>query len=197
MGKKKNKTNRNDIQGKNSGSKFLKIFTVVLAAAIVIAGTVFYVIYYRFAHHARKLAGQTAQIYAFGNGDDMKELIPPGYIKSFEDKSKVLGINDIQDIYIDKFQNYVEGKIGDIDKIECDIKEIQAVSNVEDIKQTFEENGVVGVSQYRSIDADWIVTGKDGRKITVRIQEFVLKCDDGWYVDYVQFPEEISGSSQP
>lgn len=126
----------------------------------------------------------------------MAEYIAPGYIKQYEEKSKVLSISDIQDIYITKFRTYVNDKIGDIDKIECKITDIKAVSNVEDLKQTFADNGVKGVSQYRSVDAEWIVTGKAGEVITLQVQEFVLKCDDGWYVDYVLLPAAVDRGSE-
>ncbi len=176
---------------------FLKKLIIILAVAIVATFTVFYVIYYRFSYQADKLTKETARIYAFGDGEEMADKIAPGYVEKYESNSKVLSVSDIQGIYIDKFRAYVDQKIGDIDKIECRITDIQAVSNIGDLQQAFEENGVKGVSQYRSVDADWIVTDKDGNEVTVHIQEFVLKCDDGWFVDYVLFPEEISGIGSP
>ena len=127
----------------------------------------------------------------------MADHVAPGYIEKYESKSKVLSVSDIQDIYIGKFRTYVDEKIGEIDKIECKITDIQAVSNVEDLQQAFEDNGVKGVSQYRTVDADWIVTNKNGDEVTIHIQEAVLKCDAGWFVDYVLLPEEISGIGSP
>ena len=70
-------------------------------------------------------------------------------------------------------------------------------SNIEDVQQQFADNGVKGVSQYRSVEADWIVTGKDGGEVTIHVQECMLKCDDGWYVDYVRMPDEIDSMSTP
>ena len=185
--------------GKNSGEKknrFLKTLIAVLGAAIVVTCVVFFVIYYRFAYQAQNLTEKTAQIYATGDGDDMTRLIAPGYVKKYESKSKVLGISDIQDIYISKFKEYTNEHVGEIDKVKCKITDIQAVSNIEDLQQAFADNGVKGVSQYRSVEADWIVTGKGGDEITIHIREFVLKCDDGWYVDYVLLPDEISGGTE-
>lgn len=193
-----NKGNKDSKEKSGAGSsRALRILIKILAVLIVLVIVAFYVIYYRFAHAAKKLAYETANMYAFGSGKDMAEYIAPGYIKQYEDKSKVLSISDIQDIYITKFRTYVNDKIGDIDKIECKITDIKAVSNVEDLKQTFADNGVSGVSQYRSVDADWIVTGKDGDEITLQVQEFVLKCDDGWYVDYVLLPADVDSVSTP
>ena len=158
---------------------------------------VFYVIYYRFSYQADKLAKETARIYAFGDGGEMADMIAPGYVKKFEDSSKVLSVSDIQDIYINKFRAYTDEQVGDIDTIECKVTDIQAVSNIEDVQQQFADNGVKGVSQYRSVEADWIVTGKDGGEVTVHVQECMLKCDDGWYVDYVRMPDEIDSMSTP
>lgn len=196
---KDNRENKGSKDGKEksgAGSgRTLRILIKVLAVLIVLVIVVFYAIYYRFAHVAKKLAYETANMYAFGSGKDMAEYIAPGYIKQYEDKSKVLSISDIQDIYITKFRTYVNDKIGDIDKIECKITDIKAVSNVEDLKQTFADNGVNGVTQYRSVDADWIVIGKNGDEITLQVQEFVLKCDDGWYVDCVLLPADVDSGS--
>ena len=155
----------------NEKSGFLKKLIIVLAVAIVVVFAVFYVIYYRFSYQADKLAKETARIYAFGDGGEMADMIAPGYVKKFEDSSKVLSVSDIQDIYINKFRAYTE--------------------------QQFADNGVKGVSQYRSVEADWIVTGKDGGEVTVHVQECMLKCDDGWYVDYVRMPDEIDSMSTP
>ncbi len=91
----------------------------MLAVAIVVTFTVFYVIYYRFSYQADKLTKETARIYAFGDGSEMADHIAPGYIEKYESKSKVLSVSDIQDIYIGKFRTYVDEKIGEIDKIEC------------------------------------------------------------------------------
>ncbi len=192
--KGENKNSSGNSQVGNSGK--LRVLIRILAVLIVIVIVVFYVIYFRFAHAAKELAYETADMYAFGTGKDMAEYIAPGYIKQYEEKSKVLSISDIQDIYITKFRTYVNDKIGDIDKIECKITDIKAVSNVEDLKQTFADNGVKGVSQYRSVDAEWIVTGKAGEVITLQVQEFVLKCDDGWYVDYVLLPAAVDSGSE-
>ena len=127
----------------------------------------------------------------------MADHIAPGYIEKYESKSKVLSVSDIQDIYIGKFRTYVDEKIGEIDKIECKVTDMQAVSNVEDLQQAFEDNGVRKVSQYRTVDADWIVTNENGDEVTIHIQEAILKCDDGWFVDYVLLPDEISGIGSP
>lgn len=199
MGQNSTVIKNEDAAGKSMDKRngFLKKLIIILAVAIVATFTVFYVIYYRFSYQADKLTKETARIYAFGDGEEMSDMIAPGYVEKYESNSKVLSVSDIQGIYIDKFRAYVDQKIGEIDKIECKITGIQAVSNVGDLQQAFEENGVKGVSQYRSVDADWIVTDKDGNEVTVHIQEFVLKCDDGWYVDYVLFPEEISGIGSP
>lgn len=178
-------------------NRFLKKLIVVLAVAIVVTLTVFYVIYYRFSYQADKLTKETARIYAFGDGSEMADHIAPGYIEKYESKSKVLSVSDIQDIYIGKFRTYVDEKIGEIDKIECKVTDMQAVSNVEDLQQAFEDNGVRKVSQYRTVDADWIVTNENGDEVTIHIQEAILKCDDGWFVDYVLFPDEISGIGSP
>lgn len=178
-------------------NRFLKKLIVVLAVAIVVTFTVFYVIYYRFSYQADKLTKETARIYAFGDGSEMADHIAPGYIEKYESKSKVLSVSDIQDIYIDKFRTYVDEKIGEIDKIECKVTDMQAVSNVEDLQQAFEDNGVRKVSQYRTVDADWIVTNENGDEVTIHIQEAILKCDDGWFVDYVLLPDEISGIGSP
>ena len=199
MGQNSTVIKNEDAAGKSMDKRngFLKKLIIILAVAIVVTFTVFYVIYYRFSYQADKLTKETARIYAFGDGEEMADKIAPGYVEKYESNSKVLSVSDIQGIYIDKFRAYVDQKIGDIDKIECKITGIQGVSNIGDLQQAFEENGVKGVSQYRSVDADWIVTDKDGNEVTVHIQEFVLKCDDGWYVDYVLFPEEISGIGSP
>lgn len=178
-------------------NRFLKRLIVVLAVAIVATFTVFYVIYYRFSYQADKLTKETARIYAFGDGSEMADHIAPGYIEKYESKSKVLSVSDVQDIYIDKFRAYADEKIGDIDKIECKITDIQAVSNVEDLQQAFEDNGVKDVSQYRTVDADWIVTNENGDEFTIHIQEAILKCEDGWFVDYVMLPDEISNIGAP
>lgn len=178
-------------------NRFLKKLIVVLAVAIVVTFTVFYVIYYRFSYQADKLTKETARIYAFGDGSEMADHIAPGYIEKYESKSKVLSVSDIQDIYIGKFRTYVDEKIGEIDKIECKVTDMQAVSNVEDLQQAFEDNGVSKVSQYRTVDADWIVTNENGDEVTIHIQEAILKCDDGWFVDYVLLPDEISGIGSP
>ena len=178
-------------------NRFLKKLIVVLAVAIVVTFTVFYVIYYRFSYQADKLTKETARIYAFGDGSEMADHIAPGYIEKYESKSKVLSVSDIQDIYIGKFRTYVDEKIGEIDKIECKVTDMQAVSNVEDLQQAFEDNGVRKVSQYRTVDADWIVTNEKGDEVTIHIQEAILKCDDGWFVDYVLLPDEISGIGSP
>lgn len=85
----------------------------------------------------------------------MADMIAPGYVKKFEDSSKVLSVSDIQDIYINKFRAYTDEQVGDIDTIECKVTDIQAVSNIEDVQQQFADNGVKGVSQYRSVEADW------------------------------------------
>lgn len=177
-------------------NRFLKKLIVVLAVAIVVTFTVFYVIYYRFSYQADKLTKETARIYAFGDGSEMADHIAPGYIEKYESKSKVLSVSDIQDIYIGKFRTYVDEKIGEIDKIECKVTDMQAVSNVEDLQQAFEDNGVRKVSQYRTVDADWIVTNENGDEVTIHIQEAILKCDDGWFVDYVLLPDEISGMAR-
>lgn len=192
--KKTNKDVDNKIDKRNS---FLKKLIIVLAVAIAVTFTVFFVIYYRFSYRADRLTKETARIYAFGDGSEMADHIAPGYIEKYESKSKVLSVSDIQDIYIGKFRTYVDEKIGEIDKIECKITDIQAVSNVEDLQQAFEDNGVKGVSQYRTVDADWIVTNKKGDEVTIHIQEAVLKCDAGWFVDYVLLPEKISGIGSP
>ena len=176
---------------------FLKKLILVLAVAIVATFTVFFEIYYRFSYQADKLTKESARIYAFGDGEEMADKIAPGYIEKYESNSKVLSVSDIQGIYIDKFRAYVDQEIGEIDKIECKITGIQAVSNIGDLQQAFEDNGVKGVSQYRTVDADWIVTNKNGDEVTVHIQEAVLKCDDGWFVDYVLLPEKISGIGSP
>ncbi len=199
MGQNSTVIKNEDAAGKSMDKRngFLKKLIIILAVAIVATFTVFYVIYYRFSYQADKLTKETARIYAFGDGEEMADKIAPGYVEKYESNSKVLSVSDIQGIYIDKFRAYVDQKIGDIDKIECKITGIQAVSNIGDLQQAFEENGVKGVSQYRSVDADWVVTDKDGNEVTVHIQEFVLKCDDGWFVDYVLFPEEISGIGSP
>ena len=178
-------------------NRFLKKLIVVLAVANVVTFTGFYVIYYRFSYQADKLTKETARIYAFGDGSEMADHIAPGYIEKYESKSKVLSVSDIQDIYIGKFRTYVDEKIGEIDKIECKVTDMQAVSNVEDLQQAFEDNGVRKVSQYRTVDADWIVTNENGDEVTIHIQEAILKCDDGWFVDYVLLPDEISGIGSP
>lgn len=199
--KKQNSTGiKNEDAADNKVDKrngFLKKLILVLAVAIVATFTVFFVIYYRFSYRADRLTKESARIYAFGDGEEMADHIAPGYIEKYESKSKVLSVSDIQDIYIGKFRTYVDEKIGEIDKIECKITDIQAVSNVEDLQQAFEDNGVKGVSQYRTVDADWIVTNKNGDEVTIHIQEAVLKCDAGWFVDYVLLPEEISGIGSP
>ena len=200
--KKSNKKNDadmdKDVKAKvDKRNSFLKKLIIVLAVAIVATFTVFFVIYYRFSYRADRLTKETARIYAFGDGEEMAEHIAPGYIEKYESNSKVLSVSDIQGIYIDKFRAYVDSKIGDIDKIECKINDIQAVSNVEDLQQAFEDNGVKKVSQYRTVDADWIVTNKNGDEVTIHIQEAVLKCEDGWFVDYVMLPDEISGIGSP
>ena len=194
MGNKNNDDN-NNINRDKKRQRFLKILIAVLGIAIIVVLAVFYTVYYRFAHAAKELARETADAYAYGNGDTMADLIAPGYVESYESKSKVLSISDIQDIYIDKFRTYAEGKVGTIKKIDCNITDIQAVSNIEAVQKEFESNGVKGVSQYRSVGADWIVTGKEGDQITVQIQEYMLKCNDGWYVDYILFPEEVGGNT--
>jgi cell division protein FtsL len=188
--KKASAKKKRDTQ-KDSG-KFLKILICILGAAIVVVIVAICVIYYQFAYNAKKIAKETAKIYAFGDGDEMAEMIPPGYVESYEEDSQVLSISDLQDIYIGKFQTYVNDKVGNISDIECKITDIKALSNVADIRQDFEDNGVNGVSQYRSLEADWVVTGDEGAQCTIHIQEYVLKCDDGWYVDYVLFPDEVS-----
>lgn len=104
--------------------------------AIVVVFAVFYVIYYRFSYQADKLAKETARIYAFGDGGEMADMIAPGYVKKFEDSSKVLSVSDIQDIYINKFRAYTDEQVGDIDTIECKVTDIQAVSNIEDVRLT-------------------------------------------------------------
>ena len=103
----------------NEKSGFLKKLIIVLAVAIVVVFAVFYVIYYRFSYQADKLAKETARIYAFGDGGEMADMIAPGYVKKFEDSSKVLSVSDIQDIYINKFRAYTDEQVGDIDTIEC------------------------------------------------------------------------------
>ena len=100
------KSDKNKGESKNSSgnsragnSGKLRVLIRILAVLIVIVIAVFYVIYFRFAHAAKKLAYETADMYAFGTGKDMAEYIAPGYIKQYEEKSKVLSISDIQDIY--------------------------------------------------------------------------------------------------
>lgn len=200
MDSENNKVNVADEQADKSAERrngFLKKLIIVLSVAIVATFIVFYVIYYRFSYQADKLAKDTARIYAFGSGEAMAYKMAPGYIEKYESTSKVLSVSDIQDIYIDKFRAYTSEQVGEIDKIECKVMGIQAVSNVEDLQQEFADNGVTGVTQYRSVDADWIVTGKDGGEVTVHVQECMLKCDDGWYVDYVRMPDEIDSMSTP
>ena len=97
----------------NEKSGFLKKLIIVLAVAIVVVFAVFYVIYYRFSYQADKLAKETARIYAFGDGGEMADMIAPGYVKKFEDSSKVLSVSDIQDIYINKFRAYTDEQVGD------------------------------------------------------------------------------------
>ena len=130
----------------NEKSGFLKKLIIVLAVAIVVVFAVFYVIYYRFSYQADKLAKETARIYAFGDGGEMADMIAPGYVKKFEDSSKVLSVSDIQDIYINKFRAYTDEQVGDIDTIECKVTDIQAVSNIEDVQQQFADNGVCRLS---------------------------------------------------
>lgn len=173
----------------------LRIFTIVLGVVVVLVLIVFYGIYYQFAYAAKDLTKKSANIYAFGKGENMKALIAPGYVEHFDGSSEVLTVADIQDIYIGRFRSYVNERVGDIDDIDCRITDIMAVSNVDDVSGQYAENGVKGLSQYRSVNADWIVTGKDGGSVTIQVQVCVLKCDDGWYVDYVLLPEEISGVS--
>lgn len=200
MDSENNKVNVADEQADKSTERrngFLKKLIIVLSVAIVATFIVFYVIYYRFSYQADKLAKDTARIYAFGSGEAMAYKMAPGYIEKYESTSKVLSVSDIQDIYIDKFRAYTSEQVGEIDKIECKVTGIQAVSNVEDLQQEFADNGVTGVTQYRSVDADWIVTGKDGAEVTIKVQECVLKCDDGWYVDYVRMPDDINSMSTP
>ena len=182
----------------NEKSGFLKKLIIVLAVAIVVVFAVILCDLLQY-FHIRRTSWQrtTARIYAFGDGGEMADMIAPGYVKKFEDSSKVLSVSDIQDIYINKFRAYTDEQVGDIDTIECKVTDIQAVSNIEDVQQQFADNGVKGVSQYRSVEADWIVTGKDGGEVTVHVQECMLKCDDGWYVDYVRMPDEIDSMSTP
>ena len=170
-----------------------RIYTAVIVAFVLLG----VVLFASGRIQASNEAKETARIYAFGDGGEMADMIAPGYVKKFEDSSKVLSVSDIQDIYINKFRAYTDEQVGDIDTIECKVTDIQAVSNIEDVQQQFADNGVKGVSQYRSVEADWIVTGKDGGEVTVHVQECMLKCDDGWYVDYVRMPDEIDSMSTP
>ena len=41
------------------------------------------------------------------------------------------------------------------------------------------------------------MTNENGDEVTIHIQEAILKCDDGWFVDYVLLPDEISGIGSP
>lgn len=199
MGKTKTDKAR-DIDGSAEGKeqkkhRALMIVTIILGVAIVAVLIGIYVIFYRFAYNAERLAEKSAKVYAYGSGENMATLIAPGYIEHFEGKSEVLSISDIQDIYISQFQTYVEERIGEIKDVKCDIGEIQALSNVEDLRQGFADNGVSGVSQYRSVTADWILTGDNGDELTIPVSVYVLKCDDGWYIDYVKLPDDISGTT--
>lgn len=180
---------------KKGGHRRLKIFTAALGAAVVILLLVLYVVYYQFAHEAKRLTKSAANVYAFGTGENMLTLIAPGYADYFDAKSQALSLGDIQSLYISRFQSYANERVGEIEDIDCRITDIMAVSNVEDVESMFAQNGVDGVSQYRSVNADWVVTGKDG-SITVQVKVCVLRCDDGWFVDYVLLPDDISGMDQ-
>lgn len=175
-------------------NRLLAVITVVFGVASLVVFIACYVIYHEFAYDAKKLARQTANIYTFGTGENMEKLIAPGYVTYFDGEAELLSVKDVQNIYISNFQQYVEDKIGEADAVECNITNIMAVSNVEDFSQQFADKGVQGVTQYRSVSADWVITGKDGGELTVKVQMFVLKCSDGWYVDYVMLPDEISQS---
>lgn len=201
MADKKNKrdksseSNTNEADKSRRRNRALAVVTIILGIAIVAVIAVICVIYSGFVGDAKKLAKRAANIYAFGDGENMTSLIAPGYIEYFDGKSEMLSVSDIQSLYVTNFRTYVKAKIGEIDDIECRITDIMAVSNIDELTQQFADNGVQGVSEYRSVDADWVVTGEDGGEVTVQVKVFVLKCDDGWFVDYVLLPEEISGLS--
>ncbi len=183
MADKKNEKN-NEEKKNNTG----KVIIITAAVCVVLVCMIFGSVYMGFVYHSSRIADKAVEIYESGNGTDLKNVIAPGYVKYCEDNFKYMTVDDMQQTHIDDFKSRMQDKVGTIQSIDAKRNAVVTVSNVDELVSEFAEYGVDGVEKYRCVDMTWHVTGDKGTA-DITAQVFVLKCKDGWYLDYVDFPE--------
>ncbi len=182
-------TNDKKVKGKESKNKANNIGRIIITTAVIcvlLVCGVFGGFYLGFVYSSNRIADKAVVIYASGTGEDLKELIAPGYVKYCEDNFKSMSVEEMQQSHINDFRSMVYDKVGDIDSIEAERKGIVSVSNVDNIADEFAEYGVLGVEKYRYVDMTWHVSGSNGTA-DIDVKIYILKCEDGWHLDFVDF----------
>ncbi|MGN0395766.1 MAG: hypothetical protein ACI4EF_10400 [Coprococcus sp.] len=178
---------KSETKEKKSGTGRVIVITAVICVLLVcsICG----IIYFGFVYSSSNIADKAASIYATGTGEDLKDIIPPGYVKYCEENLNSMSVAEMQQIHIDDFRGIVYEQIGEIKSIDAERQEILSVSNVGEFADEFAQHGVKGVKKYRCVRMIWHVNGSNGT-VDIPAEVYVLKCDDGWFLDYVNITEE-------
>lgn len=177
-------TKNKESKSKENGTGRIIITTAVVCVLLVCG--IFGGFYLGFVYSSSRIAEKAVTVYESGNGEDLKNLIAPGYVKYCEENFDSVSVAEMQQSHINDFRSSVYDKVGDIESIEAERNSIVTVSNVEELADEFAQYGVLGVKKYRYVDMTWHVKGSKGTT-DMNVKVYVLKCEDGWYLDFVDF----------
>lgn len=183
--KKRINNSDNDIQPNKMRTA---IISTIVVCIILVCG-IFGGFYIGFVHSCNSIAKKAVAIYESGTGEDLKELIAPGYVKHCEETFSSMSVAGMQQSHINDFRSLVYDKVGEVKSIKAERDAILTISNVSDLAGEFAEYGVNGVTKYRCVKMTWHVVGDKG-ETDAKANVYVLKCDDGWYLDFVEFESE-------
>lgn len=167
----------------------IKFWIRLLIAAVMIAIVIWSILYFTLVYSSKRVILNVADVYTDGTGEELAELIAPGYAAYFEETYSYASFVQLQQQYIDSFRGELAPYVGELQEIDVEIEALITISNPSDFTESFEMVGIQGVSQYKQIEMVWHVTGTEGSK-DICAQAFVLKCDDGWFLDSVTFAYE-------
>lgn len=191
---KEKKANSQKIENKETKNKKSKskgngtgriIMTTAVICVLIVCG-IFGGFYLGFVYSSSRIAEKAVTIYESGNGEDLKNLIAPGYVKYCEENFNSVSVEGMQQSHINEFRSKVYDKVGEIESIEAERNSIVTVSNVEELADEFAQYGVLGMKKYRYVDMTWHIKGSNGT-MDMNVKVYVLKCEDGWYLDFVDF----------
>lgn len=189
--KEKKSTKADDRKDKSKTSKSNEnsvgriIITTAIICVLLVCG-IFGGLYLGFVYSSSRIADKAVAIYESGTGADLKKLIAPGYVKYCEENFNSISVEGMQQSHINDFRSMVYDKVGDVESIEAERNSIVTLSNVDELADEFAEYGVLGVKKYRYVDMTWHVSGSNGTA-DIAVKVYVLKCEDGWYLDFVDF----------